>query len=68
MRKCLRCESDMLEDLSLYSTDSHWRITVVEPRPLFPKGVGKLCCAVCPKCGYTELYIEKLAGEKEEII
>ncbi len=68
MRKCLRCESDMLEGLALYSTDSHWHITVAELRPLFPKGVGKLCCAACPKCGYTELYIEKLAGEKEGII
>lgn len=58
MRKCLRCETVMQENLALYSSDSHWRIVVAEPKALFPKSVGKLCCAVCPKCGYTELYVD----------
>lgn len=58
MRKCLRCGAEMREGLALYSTDSHWRVVAAEPRILFPQGVGKLCCAVCPACGYAELYVE----------
>ncbi len=64
MRKCLRCECEMQEGLALYSTDSHWRVTAAQPRALFPKEVGKLCCAVCPRCGYTELYVERDGAEK----
>ncbi len=36
MRKCLRCETVMQENLALYSTDSHWRIMAAEPKALFP--------------------------------
>jgi len=25
---------------------------------IFKENLGKVCCAVCPKCGYLEFYLE----------
>lgn len=59
MRKCLRCNAEMAEGLSVVQSDSGWPVMAAEPRKIFPKEVGKLSCAVCPECGYVELYVEK---------
>ena len=65
MRKCLRCDAKMREGLALYGSQSGWRTDLCEMRAFFPRKVGTLLAAVCPRCGYTELYIEELAQDKE---
>lgn len=57
MRKCLRCEAEMIENLSMMAYDSGFGLDVRE-KGLFKGSLGKIRCAVCPECGYTETYIE----------
>ena len=57
MRKCLRCETLMVENLNLMVTYGDYGVDIRE-KGLFKKSLGKIKCAVCPECGYTETYIE----------
>ena len=69
MRKCLRCETEMIEDLAVMVTSGGYGIDVRQ-KGMFKGGLGKIKCAVCPECGYTETYIDntdnikKLIGKK----
>lgn len=58
LRKCLRCETEMREGYALFASSGYWRVVAAEDRKWYPKEIGKLHCAVCPECGYTELYAE----------
>lgn len=54
-RKCLRCGAEMVEDCKAEISGSFWRIGTITK-----KSAAAPCkCAVCPKCGYTELYVTK---------
>ena len=57
MRKCLRCESQMVEDLAVMVTNKHIGIEVRE-QGMFKMPLEKIKCAVCPNCGYVETYVE----------
>ena len=57
MRKCLRCESQMVEDLAVMVTNKHIGIEVRE-QGMFKMPLEKIKCAVCPQCGYVETYVE----------
>ena len=57
MRKCLRCEAEMAENLSVMTTGGGYGVDVRE-KGIFKGSLGKLKCAVCPKCGYAETYVE----------
>lgn len=57
MRKCLRCETKMVEDLSVMVSNGGYGIDVRE-KGMFKSAIEKIKCAVCPECGYTETYIE----------
>ena len=57
MRKCLRCETEMVEDLSIMVSNGGYGIDVRE-KGIFKSSIGKIKCAACPKCGYTETYIK----------
>lgn len=57
MRKCLRCNVEMVEDLEVKVEGGTYGIRVTE-YGIFKKSLGKFKCAVCPDCGYTETYIE----------
>ena len=63
MRKCLRCGTAMVEDLSVMVTSGGYGIDVRE-KGMFKMPIGKIKCAVCPECGYTETYIDNLEGIK----
>ena len=68
MRKCLRCESKMIEDLEVSVSNGGYGIDVRQ-KGLFKGALGKIKCAVCPDCGYTETYIdntEKVKNIKEK--
>lgn len=65
MRKCLRCNEEMIEDLDLRIKGSGWNIVVAKKGTIFgshPYTTIKL--AVCPECGYTETYVEDTAEYK----
>ena len=57
MRKCLRCETAMVEDLAVMVTNGGYGVDVRE-KGMFKSPLGKIKCAVCPECGYTEMYID----------
>ena len=57
MRKCLRCDATMVEDLAVMVTNGGYGVDVRE-KGLFKGSLGKLKCAVCPECGYAETYID----------
>jgi len=57
MRKCLRCETEMVEDLSVMVSNGGYGIDVRE-KGMFKSAIEKIKCAVCPECGYTETYID----------
>ena len=57
MRKCLRCNTAMVEDLVVMVTNGGYGVDVRE-KGMFKKSLGKIRCAVCPQCGYTETYID----------
>lgn len=57
MRKCLRCEAEMVENLIMMASNGGFGIEVRE-KGLLKGSLGKIKCAVCPECGYTETYIE----------
>lgn len=57
MRKCLRCNAEMVEDLELKLKGGVYYIEVTE-QGKFQKNLGVVKSAVCPECGYTETYVE----------
>ena len=61
MRKCLRCETEMIEDLVVMVTNGGYGVDVRE-KGAFKGSLGKIKCAVCHKCGYIETYIDNLGG------
>lgn len=63
MRKCLRCEEMMIENLEIFVTNGAYGLDVRE-KGIFKGSLGKIKCAVCPKCGYTENYIENIKNIK----
>ena len=58
MRKCLRCQTEMVEDLNVMVSNGAYGVDVRE-KGMFKGYLGKVKCAVCPTCGYLETYIEK---------
>lgn len=71
MRKCIRCNAEMVEDLDVKVEGAAYGIKVTQ-QGIFQDNLGKFKCAVCPKCGYTETYIQdtskikKLTSNKKE--
>ena len=57
MRKCLRCETPMVENLDIKVSYGGYGIDIRKPG-LFKTALEEVRCAVCPECGYVETYIE----------
>ena len=64
MRGCLRCETAMVEDLNVVATNGGYGLAVKQ-KGLFKGSLGKIKCAVCPRCGYVETYIEDTENIKK---
>jgi hypothetical protein len=47
----------MVENLTMMASNGGFGLDVRE-NGLFKGSLGKIKCAVCPECGYTETYIE----------
>lgn len=71
MRKCLRCNAEMIEDLDVKAEGGAYGIKITQ-QGIFKDNLGKFKCAVCPECGYTETYIpntakiQKIVEDKKE--
>ena len=63
MRKCIRCDTEMLEEFDIKepTNGSMLRVTRPETSGMLPKNYfGELKAAVCPQCGYVETYLSRL--------
>lgn len=67
MRKCLRCNVEMVEDLDIKVEGAAYGIKVTQ-QGIFKSNLGKLKCAVCPECGYTETYIQDTTKIKKLVL
>lgn len=56
MRECIRCNIEMVEDLDVKVEGGTYGVKVTQ-QGIFKENLGKLKCAVCPECGYTETYV-----------
>ena len=59
MRKCLRCGVEMAEDLTVSGQVDPAGLRVCRGG-VFRDPMGRLKAAVCPRCGCTELYLDRL--------
>ena len=57
MRKCIRCQTEMVENLIIRDTVDATRLVITTDK-FFSKNLGKVRAAVCPECGEISLYIE----------
>lgn len=58
MRKCIRCQTVMVEDCSIKVEDSAVGIVMANGENLFAKRIGKPKVAICPNCGEISIYME----------
>lgn len=59
MRKCPHCDLEMEEDYVLLDGAHGYRVKIGKKGRFISTEAAKLKAAVCPQCGYTELYAEK---------
>lgn len=64
MRNCLRCGTEMIEDLDVTPGLNYIGLRVTSGG-IFGKSLGELSCALCPNCGYVEVYIDNLKNIKK---
>ena len=67
MRKCLRCETEMVENLSVMVSNGGYGIDI-RGKGMFKSSIERIKCAVCPECGYTETYIANTDKIKKLVI
>lgn len=59
MRKCLRCQSEMLENCDLKVKGAGYGLTAAKStNRVFAGRIGKPKVAICPQCGEISIYIE----------
>lgn len=64
MRKCIRCNVEMIENLDVKVEGRADGIKITE-QGIFKESLGRVKCAVCPECGYAECYIEDTSKVKK---
>ncbi len=68
MRNCLRCSAEMIEGLDLKTTANADKLRLVKPHTsgVMPKNfLEEVKAAVCPACGYLELYATELERRQQ---
>lgn len=63
MRKCIRCNQEMIENLEINVSSGGYGIDIRE-KGFFKNSLGRIKCAVCPECGYLETYIDDITKIK----
>ena len=67
MRKCIRCDVEMLEDYDVKVEGGAYGLKITKPG-IFKDNLGKVHASVCPECGYLEFYLEDTAKIKNRQI
>ena len=65
MRKCIRCDSNMIEGLNVGMPVKMVSIELKQSN-LVKTPIAPIKASLCPKCGYLEMYVE-LDGKTEEL-
>lgn len=58
MRKCIRCQTEMIENCDIKVEGALYGIVIAKGENIFSKRIGKPKIAVCPKCGEISIYIQ----------
>ena len=66
MRKCIRCECEMRENYDVKVEGGAYGLKIAKPG-LFKDNLGKIHVAICPECGYIELYLDDIAKIMKQI-
>lgn len=67
MRKCVRCQTDMVEDCDIKVEGVTYGLTVANnTNPIFAGRIGKPKIAICPNCGEISIYIENTEKLKKK--
>lgn len=64
MRKCLRCNTEMVGNLDFKVDGAAYGIKVTQ-QGIFKDNLGKIKCAICPECGYVETYLNDTSKIKK---
>ena len=64
MRECIRCKCKMSEDIDIKVEGAAYGLKITKPG-IFKDNLGKVHAAICPKCGYIELYLEDTSKIQE---
>ena len=62
MRKCLRCDEEMIENYMLKTENftAQASVMLAKGKTVFSDTKGKIKASVCPKCGEISLFFDKL--------
>ena len=66
MRKCEKCGASMKSDLRLKVNGGGYGIVVRVDEKHKATTIDDVRVAVCPECGYTEMYLEDLTKLKDQ--
>lgn len=64
MRKCIRCESEMIENYDIKVEGAAYGLKITQ-QGIFKDNLGKVKAAVCPECGHLELYLDDVSKIKK---
>lgn len=64
MRKCIRCENELIEDYDVKVEGATYGLKITKPG-IFKGNLGKVHAAVCPECGYIEFYLDDTSKIKK---
>ncbi|MCL2508246.1 MAG: nucleic acid-binding protein [Oscillospiraceae bacterium] len=60
MRKCVRCETEMVENCGIRIERHGYGIIIADSPGAFSVRIEKPKVAVCPNCGEISLYVENV--------
>lgn len=67
MRKCLRCQTEMVENCAIKVEGVGYGIVMAtDDRRLFANRIGKPKIAICPNCGEVSIYVENVENLKQD--
>ena len=67
MRKCLRCQTEMVENCAIKVEGAGYGIVMAaDSRRLFANRIGKPKVAICPNCGEVSIYVENVENLKQD--
>ena len=66
MKKCIRCNQEMVENLVVMNGGNGYQTVVSVPGIILTE-LGNIRAAVCTKCGYLETYIDDLENFNKKV-